>query len=1067
MRIHDYAIPSATCENLADISGSYQASGTTVEWCDPATSGGGVFKTIGTWRTPGGVPNLMNPPGLNILAVSGNPAVLSLAAPPFPVSMAVGQKAVVSGLTGNGCGALNGAHTVTAVDSYALTIAADATGCSFGGAGAVYSNDFVYRLHIDRTLNQVIGEVWDVDGSQHTVNAQPIANVIDPSYPQSGLMLGQNTTLDLAFVRWCKGVIPVGAPAPWGTASTACSGGTPIGDWEFENNGADSSGYGLNVTFSPSGSLGSPPVPYPNSPAYPPACNPGAQQSFRAGKSAQLDGSLSFPLDGGTSLTYLWQNTLSTEPGVNTQHLRWSSHLISKPTVSGFVFGPANFRLTVTDGSGQSTSCMVHDGAVATDDSGNVAIRDQKTASILGPLTQWNHPNNRWPWADNIAKAWADRMGSYQGNIIPGGVVTEFVDAWNTARAGTVDCTQGSPTCTGHGTQFQTLFCGGAGNTKPVINTYFIGWYTYPIAGGGGGTGRRYYQVSGCPSQTSLTIGGTWSPASENGMQYAYWTDPGLGAWANGGANINYYDNVLAFYSMYYRSGIDSYLHYARWLADRWWTNPVILDRGNCHDNQPGRCAFPRITALTGVFLRAIDQDNIAGSPNSSPMWAGLRRIMDLTFIYEVTIASQYNQPIGDLRETAYSGMYVALCGAYDPDPVHAAACRAVVNTSILTTWRGQRLPDGHWQGIAANYNSSFFGYFGALEPGTVTVAPGSNIVTISGGTWDSSWFPASFFSVAVPTDYTTRDSGYYNASYVDATHIRLDRGYTDNCSSGTNSCSNRQWMLSTPGTWVGYVTQPFMLGIAGHYFNQAYIALSMDPQYSATATLAKSYVVDAANWIARTALDGTGGTDPSTRGALYGVGGGVCTPGNDTNGCRCGPNSPSCSSAAASRENMGEALGELSLAYLYAPTPSLQAAIDNVFSAVYAKNSTDPGYDGTYAIDLESWFWGSNNSKWLGFFWGMGRNLAYMSARQGGLSVPANQLLYIDGEIGSVPGAKKMLVSGTDATGAPIQGVTCAVTPCALPIDKSLGTLILQISYLSTDNRVLSTGTPFPVVIQ
>jgi hypothetical protein len=59
------------------------------------------------------------------------------------------------------------------------------------------------------------------------------------------------------------------------------------------------------------------------------------------------------------------------------------------------------------------------------------------------------------------------------------------------------------------------------------------------------------------------------------------------------------------------------------------------------------------------------------------------------------------------------------------------------------------------------------------------------------------------------------------------------------------------------------------------------------------------------------------------------------------------------------------------------------------LFSAVYAKYPTDPGYDGTYAQDMDplnsGFFWGTMNPKWFGFFWGMGRNAAWLGARQSG----------------------------------------------------------------------------------
>jgi hypothetical protein len=552
-------------------------------------------------------------------------------------------------------------------------------------------------------------------------------------------------------------------------------------------------------------------------------------------------------------------------------------------------------------------------------------------------------------------------------------------------------------------------------------------------------------------------------------MQYAEWTDSGVATWSNGTANINYYDNVLAFYVMYYRTGIDLYLQYARWLADRWWTNPAVLDRGNCHDGQQGWCTMPRIAALSGMFLRAIDQDLQAGIPNSSPMWAGLRNYIDLGFAFMMNVQTTNNNALGgDIREMGYNDMFVAMCGAYDPDPVHAATCRSAVNAAILTTIEPQRLPDGHWEGVVGTVNSQGFVYdTNAQGPGTVTVTPGSNVVTLVGGTWNPAWFPAEFFSAYSPADISTRDSTYYNATYVDSTHLQLDRNYVDVCSSGTNSCSGRQWLLGPPATWIGFGAMGYMEGILGHFFNQAHIALNMDPQYASTAALAKSYVVDAANWISKSTLDGSGSVDPATRGALYSAGYGVCTPGNDTLGCRCGPNNPNCVNAVASRENMMEALGELGLAYGYDPSPSLRSAIDNVFSAAFAKNPTDPGYDGTYASDLDSFFYGTYNPKWFGFIGGMGGSYVYLSTRQGGLAQPVFEVIYVDGDIASVPGAAKMQVAVTEPSGSVDPPVTCSKSPCPVTVNRTLGNWALQVSYLSSSNAVVSSGQPFIVVVQ
>jgi hypothetical protein len=770
-----------------------------------------------------------------------------------------------------------------------------------------------------------------------------------------------------------------------------------------------------------------------------------------------------------------WQFVPSPEPGLSEQLVNWTSSQSSPfPTFDGFLGGPLNFQLTVTDGSGQATVCIVHDGAVSTDDNGNISFADPRIGQILGPLTQWGYSGALWPWLDSIEKVWADKLGGFQGLIIPGGTVTDYVDAWNVPQTGTVDCTQGQTTCTGHGASLQDIFCGGAGNTTPVPSLHFVGWYVYTVPNGGGGTGRRVESIASCPSETSIVLQYPWYGATQSHMNFSLWTDSGVGSWINSGYNINYYDNVVAFYSMYYRTGIDTYLHYARWLADAWWTMPAI-DRGNSNDcaANANYCnnasTFPRMYTLTGMYLRAIDQDSSAGVPNSSPMWAGLRLVTDGVFRNPSNLTSH----IGDLRENSFLAMYIALCAAYDPDPVHAASCRADVAALIDNVWKPERFSDGSWKAFAGNYtnavtvwpDSNFVGYL------TVTVQPGSNVVTLSGGTWDPTWFPSgtNFQTLYDFNNHSTVDSGLYQATYVDSTHLTISPAYADNCTSSGNSCSGRTWVAAGPNVFIGFGTQPYMLGIAGHWFNQAALALSLDPTtYATELALAQSYLSDAANWVSKPALDGSGGSDPATRGALYAVGFGLCTPGNDSNGCRCGPNNPSCGGVIASRENVGEALGSLAIAYANAPNPSLLGALDNLFSANFARNPGDPGYDGTYASDLDGFFLQVNNPKWFGFFWGMGRNADYLSARQGGLLPPITIIVQVGtGDLAAVPGAKKIRVTPIDPNGRVGAAVICSSLPCSVPINKVVGSWTMQIAYLSATGSVVSNGRPTSVGIK
>ena len=80
---------------------------------------------------------------------------------------------------------------------------------------------------------------------------------------------------EVAFLRWFSGVVPIGTPIPVnGVVGN-------LGDWEFEGNLLDSSGHGLNFSGGA--------VSYSATPVYPPACNAGTQQTFRAGYPANAE----------------------------------------------------------------------------------------------------------------------------------------------------------------------------------------------------------------------------------------------------------------------------------------------------------------------------------------------------------------------------------------------------------------------------------------------------------------------------------------------------------------------------------------------------------------------------------------------------------------------------------------------------------------------------------------------------------------------------------------------------------------------------------------------------------
>src|SRR5262249_41634005 len=153
--------------------------------------------------------------------------------------------------------------------------------------------------------------------------------------------------------------------------------------------------------------------------------------------------------------------------------------------------GPVNYQLTVTQGDGESSSCVVHDGAVATDAGGNVIPPNAAIGQIIGPLTPWNPSVTRWPWQDQIEKTWADTFGGFQGlqNSF------SYTKNWEIPGPGTCSGTHGSAIFTCSGVDTQAQFCGGSGRTTPPANTYIALWYTNPITPNDGTPGKDQAQV--------------------------------------------------------------------------------------------------------------------------------------------------------------------------------------------------------------------------------------------------------------------------------------------------------------------------------------------------------------------------------------------------------------------------------------------------------------------------------------------------------------------------------------------------------------------------------------------
>jgi len=783
-------------------------------------------------------------------------------------------------------------------------------------------------------------------------------------------------------------------------------------------------------------------VSYIPTPTYPPVCNAGNEQAFQAAYVGSLNGSGSSPLDGGATLSYLWQQL--SGPAVI-----WSSVTSAQPAISGLTPGSSyTFQLTVTDGSGHSSVCTVNDGAVKTDDNGLVITNNPAVDTLLGPMAQYGA--NSWPWFDNRHKADADvqiaNMDPYYGAW------------WDIADAGTVTVTTNSEIVTGVGTKFTTTFCNGASDPTTPNGTLIVVWYPTGNPLVPGELGHRMESITSCQSDTQLTLYRDWAPdvAAGSGLNYA--DSSNYGTWAYNAAPANYYDNVAAFYALYYRSGIVDYLNAARKLADRFWECPEV-DRGESYvvsDNVTHQNWPSRSSSVMGLVLRALD-----GRPD---MWPGLDKLIGYFGTYYLQPSSYGSNAlpsVWDVRETAYALASISYCALYDPNPTSMSTCQGWVNSAILNYFTQARFPDGSWRTLSADYYSW-------VTPGTsgpttsVTLTKGSTAVVGNGTAWTSSEFasnagmPVAIWflnSTAYPKSNADGDSTFYTPAYVDGTHLMLDRPYEG--TTGTHG-----WALGTNLILptVGYGVTPYMEGLLAEAFDLA--AKSIATAYPTTASLAHGYSVDAARWIMNN------GYRAATKSVYYTAGYVNCQPPIPEGNNPCTNNY----AADVARVVNAEPIGGIGRAYEYSRDASLLAFADLLFNAMWAKPTTCPANstvcvpDGVYvdAFDDGQWYMAGTPPlaaapKYFGQMWGYPSSSAWPAYRLGGPQPPTGQVFYINWNRTAVPGAAAVRVT-TTATDGTDSYSNCAASPCAVTA-YGQGDSPAKLEYLSGSGAVLASS--------
>jgi hypothetical protein len=1002
---------------------------------------------------------------------------------------------------------------------------------------------------------------------------------------------------DLAWLRWYPGVVSAGMvgnqllnaislPAPSNPSAL-------LGDWEFESNLNDSSGNAAAWTVF-SGT-----VSFETTPTYAPMCSAGAPQSDRAGSTIALSSASSQALDGGATLTLLWQQVA----GVSPVPVRWTSaQTIATPTAILPQFGSYNFQLTVTDGSGQSSSCVVHDGAAPTDNNGVVLYPSGGLYSaanfFLGPLIQWGQ--NPWPWYDTSHQLAADTNRAALGPPAGNGqqvtvlstalgatdtVLNVISNSWNSGNTGAAVLIGSEQILLGANvgsTQIAIWKRGYRGSTAAAapsgmaVNAfYYWDWYDWnqgPGSGGctvtnnsttvtcsgaqfisGGGqyaictaggvasngnyiviwhptdtakTGRMMYQVTSCASDTQATLSLPWAqsgggsgggvdgahpiPAGSS-LQYsiatpfeAYWFD-----YQGDPRSLDYYDNVVAYYLLYLRSGIDLYLIAARQVADLFYYGPFV-DQGYAVMYYSGGAGGPpaRAQSQLGLWLRNNDSPQV-------DMTTGIERAVSWNLWEEAVVQPYYGGSVtlGDDREHAYNLAAIAYDLVLDkntttwnlsqivpgqtsatyPQAALAALQGAVSPTGAWNLWYTAQLSNGLWPINANTGGQNGYGSCSncvvtgggtstvALTNGSANVvgtgtafnctdsaiyqsplnATGANGPTPGGNIWFWHSTPATF-----PSPGGGDSQGYAIASCTDATHLTLTAPYQG------ATCGACGYQIPSNGggnQYTGWGALGYMMGLASRAMWYVYHAL-LGAGDGTNAAHALGLAQNANSWMLTHAYRS------DTNGVNYGADFADC-------GYPVAASSFQCSQYDTITDSLGfSAEGPLSWfsAVNYNPSDSTsKATADALYNQMWAKPGTCPATGPcnstvtsptNYLTQFDPTVNGFMLSgtppppKWLGQYFGFGDYSSWPAIRLGGAAPSAALQFYVSFSLGSVANATKVVVTATGPNGA-ASSTTCTASPCSITVPRAdQPSYSIQLQYQSASGAVLATSS-LPVI--
>ena len=865
-----------------------------------------------------------------------------------------------------------------------------------------------------------------------------LCSIPSPATPNDG---GSNFSVgafngDIAYIRAFQATVAVGTPP----GNLTCAG--DLLDFEFEGNGNDCSGRGLNLTMTG--------ATYTATPSLSPVARFNVWpilNTFRAGAgSLQLAGS-SFTSNDNATISYFWQQLGGPVTGA------FSSRTAPSPAFAAPLAGAYAIQLSACDSTGQcATPTVIQAGAVATD-SKAVVVTGLSPAmdNLLGPLLIANATANPWPYGDLAEIAVGANVATTALASTP---------QLGAQLPGTVSWTPGSVVTTT--SDLRTPLTGQA--------YMAIAWDSVD----GPGTGRIICPIASV-SATQVTCSvNIFAPAG--GGKNAYLM-PGVDsnglnflAWLNGNPSTiwNYYDVGIALYRLFYRTGNNSYLTQARQFADIQWQ--WMLDHGYSYP-------YPRAASMVSQFLRALD----GHSERLPGLNVELQKLVSL-------FANPSASPDIDNREAGYTLWDAALGAKTDSDPVRHAQYCSWLNTYV-PTWNAVQSADGSWGENEYSLNPSYvsapksftppFLYEGApwreainlkamqaaYESLSDTSSQGCNNTGLAASTL-AAVKKAEAWVVNYGRDSVDRGD-YYEVNsqssdqqtvYNPAGTVAINVGSTALAGAGTGwmtagYCDGAHFVgIQTPRTVYKIAScasdtsatlfPPF--GLYGETANVSGSAYSVAPSPSNVCNSLATYCfLTGDRNLTRTGCGAMGWLYYTTGISMYQGWGDECYSAT-LGGPPTGPSSSTFIGAFATG----------------CAGPFCDGFIGDVVAAALDCNAGNPApcVPGSYIF--------SNLGKNFGEAFGAPGIDNELGWRLGGVAPAVSRTLWVSFSTAGVPQATQAQITLTQPSGV-VMTQTCSASPCALQADARQGNHVAQLVYLSASGQTLATGDPMIVVVQ